>query len=1301
MAARSAAPCPPPPWRAWPRFSSLTLNKSAAGYSIAASAAGLTGATSSAFTVNPGTATALAITTAPPTGQSAIVLSPQPVIRLVDVNGNTVPTTGTQVVATLASGAGTLGGTLTANTVNGVATFTNLALTGTTGAYTINFSSAALTSITTGSITLSAGAPAAIAFQVQPSTVASAAAITPAVTVRVLDGAGNLVPTATNSIVIGLGSNPGGAALSGSATVPAVAGVATFSTLSLDKVGTGYTLAATSAGLTGAASTAFNVTPGAAAKLVYSVQPSAVIAGAAINPSVVVEIQDAASNVVTGATNAVTIAIGANPGGSTLGGTATVSAVAGVATFSNLSLNKSAAGYTLAASAAGLTGATSTAFSVSPGAAAALAVTSQPTTGQSGAVLVAPLVVRLVDANGNTVPSDGVIVNASLASGSGALSGTVSAGTVSGSATFTNLVLTGLTGNYTINLASGALTSVTTGVITLSAGAPAALAFQTQPTDVASGAAIAPAVVVRILDGAGNLVPSATNLITMSIGNNPGASALGGTVSVSAVAGVATFSNLSLDKTGAGYTLAAAAGGLTGATSNGFAVTPGAASTLSYAVQPSAVTAGAPIAPAVQVQVLDANNNVVTGSTAAVTLALQANPGGSTLGGTTTVNAVGGVATFGTLTLNKAAAGYTLAASSGILAGATSAAFTVNPGIATALAITTAPTTGQSGVVLSPQPIIRLVDANGNTVPSNSVTVTAALASGSGALGGALTALTTNGVATFSSLALTGSAGSFTINFSSGGLTPVTSGSIALSAGAPTALAYQVQPSTVVSGALMAPAVQVRVVDGAGNTVLTATNAVTLAFGANPGGSALGGTLTVAASAGVASFSNLTLDKAAAGYTLAASAAGLTGATSGTFAVSPGAASSLVISTSPTAGQSGIALSPQPAVRVVDANGNTVTTSGTTVTAVLASGAGALGGTLTANTVSGVATFTNLAVTGTVGSYTIGFSSPTLTGVTSGAIALSAGSATALDFQVQPTTTAAGSAISPALQVRVVDGTGNLVTTATNTIAVALGANPGTSTLGGTTSAAAVAGVATFGNLTLNRAAAGYTLVGTAAGLAPDTTIAFTVIPGAAAALAITTAPTTGQSGAILAPEPVIRVVDASGNTVTSSGTPITAALASGSGTLGGTLTANTVSGVATFSNLALTGTVGNYTINFTSGALTAVTTGTIALSAGAPASLDYQAQPTDVVAGTSITPRGPGPRARRRRQRRPTASTSVTLAARQQSWREHSGAAPHRSPRSAGVATFSTLTLDKTGTGLHARRDVWGLTAATSSAFA
>jgi len=41
-----------------------------------------------------------------------------------------------------------------------------------------------------------------------------------------------------------------------------VNGVATFSNLSINKAGTGYTLSATSSGLTGATSNAFNITGG-------------------------------------------------------------------------------------------------------------------------------------------------------------------------------------------------------------------------------------------------------------------------------------------------------------------------------------------------------------------------------------------------------------------------------------------------------------------------------------------------------------------------------------------------------------------------------------------------------------------------------------------------------------------------------------------------------------------------------------------------------------------------------------------------------------------------------------------------------------------------------------------------------------------------------------------------------------------------------------------------------------------------------------------------------------------------------
>ncbi|MET0398921.1 MAG: Ig-like domain-containing protein, partial [Longimicrobiaceae bacterium] len=65
------------------------------------------------------------------------------------------------------------------------------------------------------------------------------------------------------------------------------------------------------------------VIAGSAAKLGFKVQPSNTGAGAAITPAVQVAIQDAFGNTVTGATDNVTLAIGTNPSGGALSGTAT------------------------------------------------------------------------------------------------------------------------------------------------------------------------------------------------------------------------------------------------------------------------------------------------------------------------------------------------------------------------------------------------------------------------------------------------------------------------------------------------------------------------------------------------------------------------------------------------------------------------------------------------------------------------------------------------------------------------------------------------------------------------------------------------------------------------------------------------------------------------------------------------------------------------------------------------------------------------------------------------------------------
>jgi len=135
-----------------------------------------------------------------------------------------------------------------------------------------------------------------------------------------------------------------------------------------------------------------------------------------------------------------------------------------------------------------------------------------------------------------------------------------------------------------------------------------------------------------------------------------------------------------------------AAGG-DGSDIGAFEVQAGTPDHLAFNVQPSETVAGGIITPAVTVTILDGSNNATT-STANVTLAIGANPGGGTLGGTTTVAAINGTATFGDLTINKSGAGYTLLASSSSLFGATSNPFTI-----TCPTITLAPSTLPNGTL--------------------------------------------------------------------------------------------------------------------------------------------------------------------------------------------------------------------------------------------------------------------------------------------------------------------------------------------------------------------------------------------------------------------------------------------------------------------------------------------------------------------------------------------------------------------------------------------------------------------------
>jgi hypothetical protein len=110
-------------------------------------------------------------------------------------------------------------------------------------------------------LTLKPGATQ-LAFATQPGTTLPFATITPAVQVRALDARGNLATGFNGPVTIAIGHNSGllvPGTLSGTKTVVAVNGVATFADLGIDQPGNGYTLKVAASGLTGAESAAFNV----------------------------------------------------------------------------------------------------------------------------------------------------------------------------------------------------------------------------------------------------------------------------------------------------------------------------------------------------------------------------------------------------------------------------------------------------------------------------------------------------------------------------------------------------------------------------------------------------------------------------------------------------------------------------------------------------------------------------------------------------------------------------------------------------------------------------------------------------------------------------------------------------------------------------------------------------------------------------------------------------------------------------------------------------------------------------------
>ena len=177
---------------------------------------------------------------------------------------------------------------------------------------------------------------------------------------------------------------------------------------------------------------------------------------------------------------------------------------------------------------------------------------------------------------------------------------------------------------------------------------------------------------------------------------------------------------------------------------------------------------------------------------------------------------------------------------------------------------------------------------------------------------------------------------------------------------------------SALSGVALANTPSIQITDAYGNAVARAGVVVT----ATAGGARVRNDVATTDSAGVATFNGFTLSGPPGTYALRFSAPSYIPLDANLVALGIGPAAKLVLVTGPPASVvSGVAFTSQPVIELQDDAGNRVTATPAVITATLASGTGILSGDLQVVTDQGIATFTNLRISGN-GPFRIDFSTP-------------------------------------------------------------------------------------------------------------------------------------------------------------------------------------------------------------------------------------------------------------------------------------------------------------------------------------
>jgi hypothetical protein len=1176
------------------------------------------------FTLTYGAATKLTETTNAAGFVNRVAFTAQPVIEIQDADGNKVANSNASVTVAM-TGGGTLTGTKVATANGGVATFSGLIPSGSiANSNILNFTSSPLTGTSQTAFTLTHGAADHIrtgagyngTLSILSGATRSGINFGQQPAVAIEDADNNLVTTgseATQTVTVTADAS----GLSGTTTVRAVAGLATFTNLKMTALVGAYTLTYLANMSNSTGTTPFTLTYGTATKLAVTTQAAGFVNRTDFTTQPVVKVQDSMGNTVGDSVISIDVAIDSG----TLTGTTQVRSVAGIATFSGLGKYGTVGNkrLTFSKTGGGLSVDTQD-FVLTYGAIHHLNV-NVATSLANDTVWATQPVVAIQDQDNNTVDITDTVTLAATGATTVAIGGNTSLATVHGIADFVGqgVKLTGLAGSKTLTatITSGNGFAKDT-TISLGYGVATKLTLTTEPTGFVNRTNFTVQPQVTVQDVSGNTVGNSSISIDASIDTAD----LTGTTQVRAVNGIATFVGLGKAGTIGQKTITFKdTEGLLAQASKPFLLTHGAAQHISLVAASTLVNATEFAAQPV-VTIYDQDNNVVTtGSDSTQTITLSAVS--ATMGGTRSMAAVNGVADFNGkgISLTGTIGSKRVTASITALSLNSSVFVNVTFGAAAKLAISTDAADASNGSQFGTQPVILVQDVSGNLVTDSTASVQASVSNGT--LDGTDTINAIGGVATFTNLRLTATAGVKVLTYASNQLSSATQNITAVT-GAPTQLRIDVAGS-LVNDTVFATQPVVTLLDSTGVVVSAGVNASRLVTLSSPDAT-IGGTVSMSANAGVADFNGkgVKLTGLVGARSLVATITQPNTVTQiATVTITYGAADHLHIASAAAGAANRIAFTNQPVIEVLDVSNNRVTNS-TALISVAATGANGaiLGGDTSMNAGSGIAYFAQnangLKLTGAIGTYHLTYSSGSLS-ADSEDITLTHGVATKVVVSQSASGAKSGQAFTVQPKIQVQDADSNLLTTgaaSTASIQITVSsdaydpvAHTGVNLTGpsGFETVAAIAGEATFSGARLEGVAANayvlkYSIVSTPGynGLSTSQNLALSA--GTQTHLAVVQQPTAIVAGAAFSPVVTVEILDAwnnrvldVANTVTVKPSLVDDALATTVLDSTKTAVAN-ASGLVTFTGLTFTK-AGSQFIQFTSSGLVSAISNTFTIT--------------------------------------------------------------------------------------------------------